>query len=71
MFDKEPIEIFLQQVPDLRNPWKAIMTVGYMLILCASCGLSFYNTNCLHPYAAILSQLVMALRFSFSVIERR
>jgi protein-S-isoprenylcysteine O-methyltransferase Ste14 len=61
MFDKKLIEIFLQKVPDLRNPWKTIMTVGYLLILGVACGLFFYYIDRLAPYAAILSQLVMAL----------
>ena len=61
MFDKKLIEIFLQKVPDLRNPWKAIMTVGYLLILGVACGLFFYYIDRLAPYAAILSQMVMAL----------
>jgi protein-S-isoprenylcysteine O-methyltransferase Ste14 len=65
MFDKRLIEIFLQKVPDLRNPWKAIMTVVYLLILGVACGLFFYYIDRFAAFAAILSQLVMALVMLF------
>jgi len=61
MFDKKLIEIFLSKVPDLRNPWKALMTVIYVLFLGILCGVFFYYIDHLAPYAAILSQLVMTL----------
>lgn len=61
MFDKKLIEIFLSKVPDLRNPWKALMTVVYVLFLGILCGAFFYYVDRLMPYAAIISQLVMAL----------
>lgn len=61
MFNKKLIEIFLSKVPDLRNPWKALVTVVYVLFLSVLCGVFFYYIDRLTPYAAILSQLVMAL----------
>ena len=61
MFDRKLIEIFLSKVPDLRNPWKALITVVYVLILGILCGAFFYYIDRLAPYAAILSQLVIAL----------
>jgi protein-S-isoprenylcysteine O-methyltransferase Ste14 len=61
MFDQQSIDIFLEKVPDLRNPWKALLTVAYVLVLSAICGLFFYYVDRLTPYAALISQLVMAL----------
>ena len=61
MFDKKLIEIFLGKVPDLRNPWKALMTVVYVLFLGILCSVFFYYIDRLTPYAAIFSQLVMSL----------
>jgi protein-S-isoprenylcysteine O-methyltransferase Ste14 len=61
MFNKEVVEIFLNKVPDLRNPWKMFLTVGYVLILGILCSIFFYYIDHLVPYAAIFGQLVMAL----------
>ena len=61
MFDKKSLGIFLNKVPDLRNPWKAFITVVYVLILFFLCGAFFFFIDRLAPYAAIISQLVMAL----------
>ena len=61
MFDKNSFRIFLSKVPDLKNPWKAFLTVVYVLFLGLLCGVFFYYTDRLAPYAAIFSQLVMAL----------
>jgi len=61
MLDKESIEIFLSKVPDLRNLWKALLMVVYVLFLGLLCGVFFYYTDRLAPYAPLVSQLVMAL----------
>lgn len=61
MFDKEHVEFFLTKVPDLRNPWKALLTIGYAVFLALLCGAFFYYVDRLSPYAAVLSQLIMTL----------
>ena len=61
MFEKEHIEIILNKVPDLRNPWKALLTIAYAVFLAVLCGALFYYVDRLSPYAAVLSQLIMAL----------
>ncbi|MFN2167247.1 MAG: methyltransferase family protein [Anaerolineae bacterium] len=61
MFDRESIEVFLNKVPDLRNGWRAALTVLYILILAAACGAFFYFVDGLGPYGPFISQAAMAL----------
>ena len=61
MFDRESIEVFLGKVPDLRNGWRAALTVLYILILAAACGAFFYFVDGLGPGGPLLSQAAMCL----------
>jgi hypothetical protein len=61
MFDKESLQIFLSKVPDLRNPWRVVLTVLYVLVVAFLCGTFFYYVNGLAPYAPLISQFVMAI----------
>jgi protein-S-isoprenylcysteine O-methyltransferase Ste14 len=61
MFDRESLEVFLSKVPDLRSPWRVVLTVLYALVVAFLCGAFFYYVNGLTPYAPLISQFVMAL----------
>jgi len=61
MFDREAIEVFLEKVPDLRNPWGVVLTVLYALVWAAACGAFFYLVDRLAPYGPLISQAVMCL----------
>ncbi len=61
MFDRNSSRIFLSKVPDLRSPWRAFLAVGYVLFLGMLYGAFFYYIDRLAPYAAVFSQLVVAL----------
>jgi protein-S-isoprenylcysteine O-methyltransferase Ste14 len=61
MFDKDSIDIFLNKVPDLRNPLKAFLTVVYVFFVALMCIIFFRTLNSLGLIAPIISQFVMAL----------
>jgi protein-S-isoprenylcysteine O-methyltransferase Ste14 len=61
MCDRDSLRVFLGKVPDLRSPWRAFLAVVYVLFLGMICGAFFYCIDRLGPYAAVFSQLVMAL----------
>jgi protein-S-isoprenylcysteine O-methyltransferase Ste14 len=61
MFDREEIEIFLEKVPDLRNPWRVILTVLYILVWAAACSAFFAYIDRLALYGPLVSQAVMCL----------
>jgi protein-S-isoprenylcysteine O-methyltransferase Ste14 len=61
MFDHDAIEVFLAKVPDLRNPWRALLTVLYVLVWAVVCGAFFYFVDRLTSYAPLISQAVMCL----------
>ncbi len=61
MFDRESLEIFLSKVPDLRSPWRVLLTVVYALGVAFLCGVFFAFLNRLAPYAPLISQFVMAM----------
>jgi len=61
MVDRKPLDVFVSKVPDLRNRWKAFLTVVYILILALLCAVFFFFFDRLFPYAPIISQLVMAI----------
>ncbi len=79
MFDREAIEVFLAKVPDLRNPWRVILTVLYILAWVAACGAFFYYVDRLGSYAPLLSQAIMclvvttisALHFAWASVYRK
>ncbi|HEY69208.1 MAG TPA: hypothetical protein G4O08_01350 [Anaerolineae bacterium] len=60
MFDPEAIRIFLEKVPDLRNPWKVLLTLGYLLLLCLAC-VAFFLLGRLAWYVPLLTQFAMAV----------
>jgi len=61
VFDKESIGVFLDKVPGLRTPWRAFLTVVYVLLLGFLCGAFFFYLDRLALYAPLVTQLVMAL----------
>lgn len=61
MFDRDAIAILLDKVPDLRSPWRALLTVAYVLMLSALCALFFFVIDRLAWFAPITSQAAMAL----------
>ncbi|MGD8457463.1 MAG: hypothetical protein PVF83_13860, partial [Anaerolineales bacterium] len=61
MFDKQTLEVFIDKVPDLKNPGKVLLTVLYFLFLGALSALFFFYVDRLSWYAPILSQFLMAL----------
>jgi len=61
MFDKQTLAIFAGKVPDLRDPWRVLLTVAYVLLLSALCALFFFAVDRLSWFAPILSQSAMAL----------
>ena len=61
MFDRESIEVFLTKVPDLRSPWRVVLTLLYVLLWAAACGAFFYFVDRLTPYGPLISQTVMCL----------
>jgi protein-S-isoprenylcysteine O-methyltransferase Ste14 len=61
MFDKESLQIFLSKVPDLKSPWRVVLTVLYVLVVAYLCGAFFSYVNGLAPYAPLISQFVMAM----------
>ena len=61
MFDREAIEVFLDKVPDLRNPWRATLTLLYTIVLAVACGAFFYFVDRLGPYGPLISQAIMCL----------
>jgi protein-S-isoprenylcysteine O-methyltransferase Ste14 len=61
MFDTEAIAILLDKVPDLRSPWRILLTVAYVLLLSAACAFFFFAVDRLAWFAPILSQAAMAL----------
>lgn len=61
MFDRAAIAILLAKVPDLRSPWRLLLTASYVLLLGALCGLFFFAVDRLAWFAPIFSQTAMAL----------
>jgi len=61
MFDREAIEVFLAKVPDLRNLWRTVLTLLYILAWVAACAAFFYYTDRLGAYAPMASQAVTCL----------
>lgn len=61
MFDPQLTQAFLDKVPDLRTPWRALLTVAYGLLLALACALFFYFIDPLGRFAPLVSQLIMAL----------
>ncbi|MFQ6125279.1 MAG: methyltransferase family protein [Candidatus Heimdallarchaeota archaeon] len=61
MVDREPLDVFVRKVPDLRKRWKAVLTVVYILVLAFVCAVFFFSFDRLFPYAPIISQLGMAV----------
>jgi protein-S-isoprenylcysteine O-methyltransferase Ste14 len=61
VFNKDALAVLLEKVPDLKSPWRLLLTVIYILFLAIVCILFFYAVNRLSPYTPLLSQLVMAL----------
>jgi protein-S-isoprenylcysteine O-methyltransferase Ste14 len=60
MFDEEAIRTFLEKVPDLRNPWKILLTIGYVLLLSLAC-VAFFFLDRIAWYVPLLTQFVMAV----------
>jgi hypothetical protein len=60
MFDKQTIEVFIDKVPDLKNPGKVFLTVLYILCLGALCAVFLFYVDRLAWYAPILGQFAMA-----------
>jgi protein-S-isoprenylcysteine O-methyltransferase Ste14 len=61
MFDREAIEVFLAKVPDLRNPWRVVLTLLYIFVWAALCGAFFHYVDRLAPYGPLISQAIMCL----------
>jgi protein-S-isoprenylcysteine O-methyltransferase Ste14 len=61
MFDRDAIAILLDKVPDLRSPWRILLTAAYVLLLGGLCALFFFAVDRLAWFAPIISQTVMAL----------
>jgi protein-S-isoprenylcysteine O-methyltransferase Ste14 len=61
MFDRDVIAILLDKVPDLRSPWRILLTVAYVLLLGTLCALFFFAVDRLAWFTPILSQAAMAL----------
>jgi protein-S-isoprenylcysteine O-methyltransferase Ste14 len=61
MFEKQTVQVFVDKVPDLKNPGKMLLTVLYALCLGALCAAFFFFVDRLTWYAPILSQFAMAL----------
>lgn len=61
MFNKQSLKVFVDKVPDLKNPVKAFLTVLYILCFGVLCTLFFFYADRLAWYAPILSQFIMAL----------
>ena len=61
MFDREAIEVFLTKVPDLRNPWRVVLTLLYVIVWAVACGAFFYFVDRLAPYGSLISQAAMCL----------
>ena len=61
MFDREAIEVFLTKVPDLRNPWRVVLTLLYVLLLAAACGAFFTFIDGLGTYGPLIGQVTMCL----------
>lgn len=61
MFDRESLAVFLDKVPDLRSPWRLVLTTFYLLALALLCAAFFHCVNGLAPYAPLISQFVMAM----------
>jgi hypothetical protein len=59
MFDEEAIRNFLEKVPDLKNPWKVLLTLGYVLLLSLAC-VAFFFLDRLAWYVPLLTQFAMA-----------
>ena len=60
MFDEEAIRTFLEKVPDLKSPWKVLLTIGYVLLLSLAC-VAFFFLDRRAWYVPLLTQFVMAL----------
>ena len=61
MFNKNDMIIFLEKVPALKSPWKALLTVLYVVALCAVCVLFFSFVNRMGGFAPLISQSVMVV----------
>jgi protein-S-isoprenylcysteine O-methyltransferase Ste14 len=61
MFNKEAMQVLLEKVPDLRSPWKVLLTVLYTAFLALLCVLFFYFVDRLSWFAPLISQGIMAL----------
>jgi protein-S-isoprenylcysteine O-methyltransferase Ste14 len=61
MFNNNDLVVFLDKVPALRSPWKAILTVLYVVALSAICVLFFNFIDASGIYAPLISQFVMAI----------
>jgi protein-S-isoprenylcysteine O-methyltransferase Ste14 len=61
MFNKEALLLLLEKVPDLKSPWKALLTVLYVLFLSLLSVLFFRYVDRLGRVAPLVSQGIMAL----------
>jgi protein-S-isoprenylcysteine O-methyltransferase Ste14 len=61
MFNKEAVQVLLDKVPDLKTPWKAVLTVLYTAFLALLCVLFFHYVDHLSWFAPLISQGIMAL----------
>jgi protein-S-isoprenylcysteine O-methyltransferase Ste14 len=61
MLDKQTVGVFVDKVPDLKSPWKVLLTVLYIFCLGALCAAFFFYMDRVAWYAPILSQFVMAI----------
>lgn len=61
MFNKEAMQVLLEKVPDLKVPWKVLLTVLYTALLAFVCALFFHHVDRLSRYAPLISQGIMAL----------
>jgi protein-S-isoprenylcysteine O-methyltransferase Ste14 len=61
VFDKEAVQVLLEKVPDLRVPWKVLLTVLYVATLALLCVLFFRTIDRLSWFGPLVSQGVMAL----------
>jgi protein-S-isoprenylcysteine O-methyltransferase Ste14 len=61
VFNKEAVQVLLEKVPDLRVPWKVLLTVLYTASLGCLCGLFFHYVDRQGGGAPLISQGIMAL----------
>jgi protein-S-isoprenylcysteine O-methyltransferase Ste14 len=61
MFNKEAMQVLLEKVPDLKIPWKVLLTVLYTTFLAFLCVLFFHYVDRLGGFAPLISQGIVAL----------